>query len=176
MFIFWLAVVTLIGAAIGHAKGCTNRGALWGFLLGPIGWAVVGFGDNKGPTCNACKGNVKPGATKCIHCGSALVIALLVMLGYSGLAEAQGGCVHECKMELARCSGRNGGYSPTCEYQYNECIKDCRKGRVEPMMSYLEPVASRCLGIQPICPPGKHPLCLCESDLSFNCSWVCTSQ
>jgi len=36
--------------------------------------------------------------------------------------------------------------------------------------------ASRCIDVQPICPPGKHPICLCESDLSFKCGWVCASQ
>lgn len=35
--------------------------------------------------------------------------------------------------------------------------------------------ATRCLGVQPICPPGKHPICLCESDISLRCGWVCAA-
>ena len=32
-----------------------------------------------------------------------------------------------------------------------------------------------CWGIQPICPPGRSPICLCESDWSLRCEWVCGS-
>ena len=36
--------------------------------------------------------------------------------------------------------------------------------------------ASRCIQVEPICPPGKHAICLCESDISMKCSWVCASE
>ena len=32
-----------------------------------------------------------------------------------------------------------------------------------------------CWGIEPICPPGRSPICLCESDYSLRCEWVCGS-
>jgi len=37
------------------------------------------------------------------------------------------------------------------------------------------PTVSRCIGIKPICEPGKHPICICESDISLNCKWICAS-
>jgi hypothetical protein len=32
---------------------------------------------------------------------------------------------------------------------------------------------SRCMSVKPICPPGKHPMCICESDYSYKCMWIC---
>lgn len=36
--------------------------------------------------------------------------------------------------------------------------------------------SSRCIDVRPICPPGQHPICLCESDYSYNCAWVCAGR
>lgn len=38
-----------------------------------------------------------------------------------------------------------------------------------------EPQGSRCLGYPPFCPAGQAPLCVCESDYSYNCIWMCAS-
>ena len=38
------------------------------------------------------------------------------------------------------------------------------------------PLVSRCLSIEPICRPGTHPICICDSDISLNCSWICGSR
>lgn len=35
---------------------------------------------------------------------------------------------------------------------------------------------TRCIAVQPICPPGKHAICICKSDISMKCEWVCASQ
>ena len=35
--------------------------------------------------------------------------------------------------------------------------------------------ASRCIGVRPICTPGTEPICICESDISLNCKWICAS-
>ena len=37
------------------------------------------------------------------------------------------------------------------------------------------PTGSRCIDVKPICEPGKHPICICESDISLNCHWTCAS-
>lgn len=37
------------------------------------------------------------------------------------------------------------------------------------------PLESRCISVPPICRPGTEPLCICESDYSFRCQWICTS-
>lgn len=39
-----------------------------------------------------------------------------------------------------------------------------------------EPFSVRCIGVKPICMPGQHPVCICESDYSYNCSWVCAGR
>jgi hypothetical protein len=44
--------------------------------------------------------------------------------------------------------------------------------------SEVAPLAdpSRCsIHVPPICQPGRRPICLCESDISLNCSWICAS-
>lgn len=33
----------------------------------------------------------------------------------------------------------------------------------------------RCLSMKPICMPGQHPICMCSSDYSFDCAWICAS-
>ncbi len=41
-----------------------------------------------------------------------------------------------------------------------------------------EPLADarRCaIQVPPICEPGRRPICICESDISLNCSWICAS-
>jgi hypothetical protein len=37
------------------------------------------------------------------------------------------------------------------------------------------PTGSRCIDVKPICDPGKHPICICESDISLDCHWICAS-
>jgi len=37
------------------------------------------------------------------------------------------------------------------------------------------PTGSRCIDVKPICEPGKHPICICESDISLDCHWICAS-
>ena len=37
------------------------------------------------------------------------------------------------------------------------------------------PTGSRCIDVKPICEPGKHPICICESDISLKCKWICAS-
>ncbi len=45
----WISVLTgLIGLLIGFGKGYPRWGLLLGFLLGPIGWIVMGFVKPKG--------------------------------------------------------------------------------------------------------------------------------
>ena len=45
----------------------------------------------------------------------------------------------------------------------------------EPVQSEAEEQTSRCIMVKPVCMPGTHPICICESDYSLNCSWVCAS-
>jgi hypothetical protein len=39
-----------------------------------------------------------------------------------------------------------------------------------------EPLLNRCIEVVPVCPPGTHPMCICESDLSYECHYICASQ
>lgn len=37
------------------------------------------------------------------------------------------------------------------------------------------PTGSRCIDVKPVCDPGKHAICICESDISLECHWICAS-
>ena len=42
VFIFYVCISGLIGAAVASAKGASRyQGFLWGFVLGPIGWIIA---------------------------------------------------------------------------------------------------------------------------------------
>ncbi len=75
---FWLVVVLwttiggLVGNVIGKARGRTEAGAIWGALLGVIGWLVIAAGPDHRPRCPECGGTVVEGASKCKNCGSHL--------------------------------------------------------------------------------------------------------
>jgi len=61
-----------IGALIGSTKGRPVSGAIFGLLLGPLGWIGMALVESKLPKCPACQERIKPGALKCKHCGTAL--------------------------------------------------------------------------------------------------------
>jgi predicted amidophosphoribosyltransferase len=67
--ILWCVLGGLVGLAIGQKKGRTGEAFLLGFLLGPIGWLLVGLGPSMGPKCPHCGGSVEAGFTACRHCG-----------------------------------------------------------------------------------------------------------
>lgn len=37
-------------------------------------------------------------------------------------------------------------------------------------------IASKCVGVKPICSPGNVPICICESPYSYNCVWICVAK
>lgn len=67
-----LAVSALIGVIAGRARGRPGWGAVFGLLLGPIGWLIVLAGPDRRPKCPECLGVTVPGARKCKNCGSSL--------------------------------------------------------------------------------------------------------
>jgi len=69
-FLISLVISAAIGALIGERKGRLGAGALFGVLLGPLGWLIVALGPNMKPKCRACGGVLNPNAIKCVHCGS----------------------------------------------------------------------------------------------------------
>lgn len=73
VFAFAMAISGGLGAAIGQRKSRTGAGFLFGAVLGPLGWLMVGLGPDLGPKCDKCKGSVVAGAVKCRNCGSDLV-------------------------------------------------------------------------------------------------------
>lgn len=68
---FWLASAG-VGGVIGASKGRPLAGAVWGLLLGPLGWILVGAGPDRRPKCPECRGDVVPGANRCKNCGHIL--------------------------------------------------------------------------------------------------------
>ncbi len=65
---FWLIVGAVVGGLIGATRNNAGSGVLWGALLGPIGWIIVLFLDNR-RKCLECKAPLNEGATRCSHCG-----------------------------------------------------------------------------------------------------------
>jgi hypothetical protein len=72
-FIWGVVVSTLIGAVIGQFKGRVGAGAFGGFLLGPIGWLIVGLASDNRRQCPECKGAVPDDARRCRHCSAPLI-------------------------------------------------------------------------------------------------------
>lgn len=68
LIILWVIVGTIVGGLIGSTRNNTGAGLLLGALLGPLGWIIVLFADNR-PTCPDCKERVNEGARRCPHCG-----------------------------------------------------------------------------------------------------------
>ena len=66
--IFWAVVCGAIGGVVGASRNNVGSGILWGALLGPIGWVLVLFLDNRSK-CPACKYPVPSGAIRCGQCG-----------------------------------------------------------------------------------------------------------
>lgn len=67
----WLASA-FIGAAIGEHKGRRSLGCLLGFLLGPLGWAIILCTSDCRRKCPECGGAIPENVRKCMHCGSEL--------------------------------------------------------------------------------------------------------
>lgn len=65
---FGMIVGAAVGAAIGSTRNNVGGGLFLGGLLGPIGWILVLFLDNR-PKCPACKAPLNVGAIRCFHCG-----------------------------------------------------------------------------------------------------------
>ncbi len=72
-FLFWVVLGGLVGYAIGKARGRPEAGAIWGALLGVIGWAVIAAGPNLLPKCPECRGTIVEGARRCKNCGVELL-------------------------------------------------------------------------------------------------------
>ena len=71
-FCAWALVGLLIGTVLGHARNRVAEGALWGFVLGPLGWIIfLLLPAEVAPfyACPECGGETVPGARRCKHCG-----------------------------------------------------------------------------------------------------------
>jgi hypothetical protein len=54
LFFIWAIICGAIGGLIGASRNNVGSGIIWGALLGPIGWVLVLFLDNRAK-CPACK-------------------------------------------------------------------------------------------------------------------------
>ena len=65
---FW-CLFAVVGAMLSvKYNGRPIEGFLLGFFLGPIGWAIVLFLEDRRKHCPACKGVISEGASVCLHC------------------------------------------------------------------------------------------------------------
>jgi predicted amidophosphoribosyltransferase len=64
-----LCVSAVIGGLIAYLlNGRVGAGLLWGFLLGPLGWLIVFFLEDRRKRCPACRSIVDALATVCPRC------------------------------------------------------------------------------------------------------------
>jgi hypothetical protein len=70
IYVYCWILSAVIGGMIGHSKGRAGVGAIWGLLLGPLGWFFAALDKDERTKCSECFGVIVPGARKCIHCGS----------------------------------------------------------------------------------------------------------
>lgn len=64
----------VVGYFIGGTKGNAGSGAVWGFLLGPIGWLIVAVSKDGRKKCPHCGGTLGEGrVSRCKNCGQSLV-------------------------------------------------------------------------------------------------------
>jgi len=68
---FWLIIGAVVGGLIGASRNNVGSGVVWGALLGPIGWLIVLFLDERAK-CPECRGPLAEGANRCQHCGHEL--------------------------------------------------------------------------------------------------------
>jgi hypothetical protein len=68
---FWVVVCGAIGSVIGSSRNNPISGLVWGAILGPIGWILVIFLDERAK-CPECQGAIPEGAKRCQHCGHEL--------------------------------------------------------------------------------------------------------
>ena len=60
-----------VGAIIGEWHGTRNAGAVFGALLGPIGWLIVALNDYR-QRCTTCGSPISETRTVCPHCRNAI--------------------------------------------------------------------------------------------------------
>jgi hypothetical protein len=68
LLVFWVIIGAIVGGAIGATRNNREAGIFLGALLGPIGWIITFFTDNR-PKCLKCQAPMNNGASCCSHCG-----------------------------------------------------------------------------------------------------------
>lgn len=72
-----LVLSMLVGAVIGRGKQRTAAGAVWGLVLGPVGWLIVALGPDhlqlRAKRCPYCLGLLPVGQAQCAHCDRQVV-------------------------------------------------------------------------------------------------------
>jgi hypothetical protein len=68
IYVFWCTLWTLFGALIGSRRERPGAGALFGFLLGPIGCLIAFCLKDARLKCPHCAEAIQPEASICPHC------------------------------------------------------------------------------------------------------------
>jgi hypothetical protein len=72
-----IGVGALIGALVGLSKHRLLAGAVWGAILGPVGWLIVAIGPDeaqrRAKRCPHCLGLLPVRQPECAHCNRRVV-------------------------------------------------------------------------------------------------------
>jgi predicted amidophosphoribosyltransferase len=71
--IVWWPSMAVVGGLIGLMNGRVLAGLVLGFFLGPIGWLIIFFLEDKRRRCPACRGVIDPKTSICPHCRTSLI-------------------------------------------------------------------------------------------------------
>jgi len=76
MFLLLFIFFAIVGYYIGEQRECALTGAILGFLLGPIGWAVTYFMFDNRPKCDQCGQRAERDARQCPYCHARFAIMI----------------------------------------------------------------------------------------------------
>jgi predicted amidophosphoribosyltransferase len=138
LILCWFAAA-IVGGMIGAAKGRAFAGALWGLLLGPLGWLVIAAAPDQRPKCPECGGDVIRGANRCKNCGHRLKARINV----AKASPAETATMHDRNATLPECPGCSSvmvnGVCSLCGFAESPNAANCNEAVLTKVDTVLVP-------------------------------------
>jgi ribosomal protein L40E len=151
LIFFWAIIGGVIGGFIGTARNNPGSGFVWGALLGPVGWILVLFLDER-PICPECQSPIPGAARRCRHCGYEL------NKSHSPASQQGTKSIEPGKKKCPFCAEQIQKEAIKCRYCGSDLPNVPAKTEIErPLKEKLEPVIYRCQQ--------------CGGELEFSSGW-----